>query len=75
MTITPSHEATLDTYEGAGLMPVTEGWYVMNLAESLSFTGPRGSYLPLEGADIRFPQFGINVHVLQPGEATLYNRE
>jgi uncharacterized cupin superfamily protein len=56
-------------------MPVTDGWYVMNLAEALSFTSPRGSYLPLEGAGVRFPQFGIIVHVLQPGESTMYHRE
>jgi uncharacterized cupin superfamily protein len=63
-------EATL-----AGGAPTGEGWFVVNLAEAPWATGRFGAYTLLEGAS-RWPQFGLNVGVLEPGEAAcFYHRE
>jgi uncharacterized cupin superfamily protein len=53
-----------------------EGWFVMNARESRWRTmGPLGSYCSFEGKR-RFPQLGININVLAPGEAMgRYHRE
>jgi uncharacterized cupin superfamily protein len=59
-----------------GLVVDGEGWFVVNARESRWRTmGPLGSYCTFEGKR-RFPQLGINVNVLAPGEAMgLYHRE
>jgi uncharacterized cupin superfamily protein len=53
-----------------------EGWFVVNARESRWKTeGPLGSYCNFEGKR-RFPQLGININVLEPGEAIgKYHRE
>jgi uncharacterized cupin superfamily protein len=63
-------EATLE--DGA---PTGEGWFVVNLADAPWMTGRFGAYAELEGAT-RWPQFGFNVGVLEPGQAAcFYHRE
>jgi uncharacterized cupin superfamily protein len=59
-----------------GLVVDVEGWFVMNARESRwKNEGPLGSYCNFEGKR-RFPQLGINISVLAPGEAMgMYHRE
>jgi uncharacterized cupin superfamily protein len=59
-----------------GLVVDGEGWFVVNARESRwRHEGPLGSYCTFEGKR-RFPQLGINISVLDPGEATgMYHRE
>jgi uncharacterized cupin superfamily protein len=60
----------------AGKRPEGDGWFILNLAEApASAAAGRGHAYLFEG-DSRFPQFGINVHVLEPGEvSSLYHGE
>jgi len=52
-----------------GLVVDGEGWFIMNACESRwKDEGPLGSYCTFEGKR-RFPQLGINISVLQPGQA------
>ena len=59
-----------------GLVVDGEGWFVMNARESRwKDEGQLGSYCTFEGKR-RFPQFGINISVLEPGERIgMYHRE
>jgi uncharacterized cupin superfamily protein len=59
-----------------GLVVDGDGWFVVNARESRWRTaGPLGSYCTFEGKR-RFPQLGINVNVLAPGEPMgMYHRE
>jgi uncharacterized cupin superfamily protein len=59
-----------------GLVVDVEGWFVLNARESRwKNEGPLGSYCNFEGKR-RFPQLGINISVLEPGEAMgMYHRE
>ena len=51
-----------------GLVPKGDGWYVLNArAARWRHAVGRGAYCELEG-DQDFPQLGINVQVLDPGE-------
>jgi uncharacterized cupin superfamily protein len=62
-------EARLEQQEG-GLVPVTDGWFVMNLAEAQGHSnGENGTYAAFESDDRRFPHFGFNVHILWPGQS------
>ena len=54
-----------------GKAPEGPGWFVLNAAEASWLTGAFGAYTRFEG-DARFEQFGLNVGVLQPGEANCY---
>ena len=59
----------------AGLVPEGAGWFVVNTREALWKEGDFGAYTRFEG-DVRFPQLGINLNVLQPGQpACLYHGE
>ena len=62
-------EARLGTLEG-GRYPETEGWFVLNTREALWWQSEKaGRYVRFEGKEAaRFPEFGINIHVLAPGE-------
>jgi uncharacterized cupin superfamily protein len=51
--------------------PTGEGWFVVNLADAPWKTGHFGAYTALEGAT-RWPQVGVNVGVLEPGQAACY---
>lgn len=59
-----------------GLVTDGEGWFVVNARESRwRDEGRLGSYCTFEGKR-RFPHFGINISVLEPGESlALYHRE
>ena len=60
-------EARLDSTEH-GLVPVGEGWFVLNAREACWRQAPgRGAVCLLEGED-EFAQVGINPFVLEPGE-------
>lgn len=69
-----TREAPLENTE-AGAVPSGEGWFVVNAAEARWLDGPFGAYTRFEG-DARFPQLGINIGVLAPGQAAcMYHRE
>jgi uncharacterized cupin superfamily protein len=59
-----------------GLVVDGEGWFVVNARESRwRDEGPLGSYCTFQGKR-RFPHFGININVLEPGERIgMYHRE
>jgi uncharacterized cupin superfamily protein len=60
---------------GAGSEPKGEGWFVLNAREARWLQGVFGAYTRFEG-ESRFPQVGINIGVLQPGQpACWYHRE
>jgi uncharacterized cupin superfamily protein len=59
-----------------GLVPDGAGWFVLNARDSRwRDGGPLGVYCTFEGKR-RFPQLGINVNVLDPGQPLgMYHRE
>ena len=59
-----------------GLVADGDGWFVINAGESRwNDTGPFGFYCNFEGKR-RFKQLGLNLNVLEPGQAIgLYHRE
>jgi uncharacterized cupin superfamily protein len=67
----------------AGLEPVTEGWFVVNVADTAWWRHDEfGASCPLEGIDdenapaARFKEYGINIHVVWPGQPNcMYHRE
>jgi uncharacterized cupin superfamily protein len=62
----------------AGLKPDAEGWFVVNVADSAAWHSERfGSSARFEDRpDVEFPELGVNVRVLQPGQPNaLYHRE
>jgi uncharacterized cupin superfamily protein len=60
-------EAPLEETE-TGLVPVGDGWFVLNAREARWRERPqRGFSLPFEGPT-DFPQIGVNLFVLGPGE-------
>ena len=63
-------EARLEAREG-GLVPVGDGWFVLNATEAQWMTGVFGAYTRFEG-EARFPLVGINIGVLEPGQASCY---
>jgi uncharacterized cupin superfamily protein len=68
-------EANLTRTEN-GLVPEGKGWYVLNARESRWLESEAfGRYCHFEG-DARFPELGINVSVLQPGQPScMYHGE
>jgi uncharacterized cupin superfamily protein len=72
----PPPEASIEqTPEGP--VPAGAGWFVLNLRGARGFaTEGHGVFCPFEAPDAPFADFGINVHVLQPGERSgLYHAE
>lgn len=61
----------------AGLTPVTEGWFVVNVRDAAWVTNDvLGAACIFEGDDVSFPQVGFTIAVLQPGQAGgMYHRE
>jgi uncharacterized cupin superfamily protein len=66
-------EARLDD-SGSGLAPVSDGWFVVNVADATWLTSENGE-LPPSGAECsfesptaEFSQYGIRLHVLEPDE-------
>jgi uncharacterized cupin superfamily protein len=61
------HEAKLEQTD-SGLVPEGDGWFVVNARDARWWrTGDLGSSVSFEG-EVRFSDYGINIHVLQPGE-------
>jgi uncharacterized cupin superfamily protein len=69
-------EARLDD-SGSGLAPASDGWFVVNVRDSEWATSESfGSGCVFESRDFSFPQFGINISVLEPGKPNcLYHSE
>lgn len=74
-------EARLED-SGSGLSPTSEGWFVVNVRDATWLTSekgdkqPSGSECSFESPYAEFPQFGIRLHVLEPGESNgLYHAE
>jgi uncharacterized cupin superfamily protein len=56
----------------------SDGWFVVNLADALAVRNAEkgGAVYPLEGREVRFRDFGVNVRVLPPGQPNaLYHAE
>jgi mannose-6-phosphate isomerase-like protein (cupin superfamily) len=72
----PVREATLER-SAEGLRPVGEGWFVVNVAElAARRNGRMGITCSPEPDDARFPEFGFNLCVLEPGQFNArYHRE
>jgi uncharacterized cupin superfamily protein len=75
------HEARLQD-SGSGLSPTSDGWFVVNVRDATWLTSengdkrPSGSECSFESPMVEFPQFGIRLHVLEPGEPNgLYHAE
>lgn len=60
----------------AGLVPEGEGWFVVNAREARwKGSDGAGRYCQFEG-DVDFAEYGVNIHVLGPGEPNaMYHRE
>lgn len=60
-----------------GRYVTSEGWFVHNLGEALAVRMEKGGALyPLEPRETPFPEIGVNVRVLWPGEpSALYHAE
>jgi uncharacterized cupin superfamily protein len=67
---------------GSGLSPLSDGWFVVNVRDATWLTSengekkPSGSECNFDSPMAEFPQFGIRLHVLPPGEPNgLYHSE
>jgi len=70
-----SEKAQLEKTEN-GTMPKSEGWYVMHASEARWFGSDRFGQVCLFEGEPKFPEIGVNIHVVQPGQAAcLYHRE
>jgi quercetin dioxygenase-like cupin family protein len=72
-------EAQLED-SGSGLVPVSEGWFVVNVRDAeWWFAETRGARCAFENeygeAPVEFDQLGINVTVLEQGQAVLFHAE
>jgi uncharacterized cupin superfamily protein len=70
-------EATLVPSDDGGTVPEgADGWFVLNARDARWLDGDLGKYTGFEGPGFRFPQLGINLNVMAPGEPmTMYHRE
>jgi hypothetical protein len=72
-------EARLED-SGSGLAPVTDGWFVVNVRDAEWWTvggEDSGADCPFESEEhAGFPQLGIRLHIVQPGEPSgVYHAE
>jgi uncharacterized cupin superfamily protein len=69
-------EARLEN-SGSGLAPASEGWFVVNVRDTAWIRSEEfGSGCVFESDKAWFPQFGINVSVMEPGQPNcLYHSE
>jgi uncharacterized cupin superfamily protein len=66
------------SYESSdeGIIPVGDGWFVVNAKESRWVEGDLGAFTRFEGETSRFEALGINIAVLAPGQpACMYHGE
>jgi uncharacterized cupin superfamily protein len=69
-----AREARLEETD-SGLVPRGEGWFVVSAREARWQEGAFGAYTRFEG-DVRFPQVGVNLSVLAPGQPScMYHGE
>jgi len=69
-------QARLIPGEAGGLVPESDGWFVLNARDAGWLDGTLGKYTGFEGPHVHFAQLGINLNVMQPGEPmTMYHRE
>jgi uncharacterized cupin superfamily protein len=61
----------------AGRAPEQDGWFIVNVAEAVATRSERfGDKCRFEALDGPFPEFAINVRILEPGQPNgLYHRE
>jgi uncharacterized cupin superfamily protein len=71
-----AEEARLEQLD-AGLTPVSDGWFVVNVRDGAWVTNEAlGAAFIIEGDDVSFPDVGFTLAVLQPGQASgRYHRE
>jgi uncharacterized cupin superfamily protein len=67
-TVTP--QAKLKPSEH-GLVPDRDGWFVVNARQAKWLDGHFGAYTRFEG-ESRFPDLGINIGVLAPGQPSCF---
>lgn len=69
-------EARLEK-ENQGLTPRDEGWFVVNAREAQWRESERfGSFVRFESAACKFPELGVNIHIVAPGQAAcMYHKE
>ena len=72
-------EARLENL-GSGLAPVSPGWFVVNVRDAEWWLADsRGGRCAFENEygepPVEFPQLGINITVLEPGQRSLYHAE
>jgi uncharacterized cupin superfamily protein len=72
-------EARLED-SGSGVAPVTDGWFIVNVRDAEWWVSEtRGARCAFESEygdpAVEFAEFGINVTVLEPGQAGLYHAE
>jgi uncharacterized cupin superfamily protein len=74
-------EAPLEDF-GSGLAPVGDGWFVVNVRDAQWLSSekgekrPSGSECDFEGPESGDREFGVRLHVLEPGEPNgLYHAE
>ena len=69
-------EARLERLE-AGLTPVTDGWFVVNVRDGAWVTNEAmGDDFIVEGDDVSFPDIGFTLAVIRPGQPSgMYHRE
>ena len=62
---------------GSGLAPADDGWFVVSVREAEWWTSKTfGSGCGFENREFEFPQLGINLSVLEPGQPNcLYHSE
>ncbi len=65
---------------GSGFAPAAEGWFVVNVRDAeWWFADSRGARCSFENEygepAVEFPQLGINLTILEPGQTTLYHAE
>jgi uncharacterized cupin superfamily protein len=70
------HEAPIDGGEH-GRAPAGPGWFVLNVGEVAGMrNGRAGIWTMFEPPDAEFEDYGINIHVIQPGQANaVYHAE
>lgn len=55
---------------------MTDSWFVLNARDAPWLDGDLGKYCNFEPEGVRFPELGVNLNVLAPGEPmTMYHRE